>query len=66
MASHCCLCSCFCPAGRIPGSNFTLPFPCPLDHVFDLEGGWTRQLPVDAYGPNTEFREYSFLQNSKV
>ncbi|KAL6753317.1 nucleotide-diphospho-sugar transferase-domain-containing protein [Haematococcus lacustris] len=53
-------------AGRIPGSDFELPFPCPMDHVFDLEGGWSRGLPADTYGPHIDFREYSFLNNSKL
>jgi hypothetical protein len=37
-----------------------------MDHIFDLEGGWTKPLPVDVYGPDTEFREYSFLNNTNV
>lgn len=27
-------------AGTIPGSNFSLPFVCPADHILDLENGW--------------------------
>ena len=23
--------------GNIPGSSLQLPFPCPMDHIFDLE-----------------------------
>ncbi len=53
-------------AGVIPGSNFELPFPCPMDHVFDLEGGLGRDLPADTYGPPIQFKEWSFLNNSKV
>ncbi|KAJ9524490.1 hypothetical protein QJQ45_019543 [Haematococcus lacustris] len=37
-----------------------------MDHVFDLEGGWSRGLPADTYGPHIDFREYSFLNNSKA
>ena len=46
-----------CPLpGVIPGSNFKVPFKCPMDHVFDLEGGFARDLPADAHGPNVEFK----------
>ena len=47
--------SILCP-GVIPGSNFKLPFKCPLDHVFDLENGWHKTWPVEQYGPNVEYR----------
>ena len=52
------LCSQFhiCALGVIPGSNFKIPFKCPMDHVFDLEGGWARDLPADVHGPNTDFK----------
>eukprot|EP00798_Chlamydomonas_sp_ICE-L_P025303 gene25303-10957_t len=54
-------------AGTIPGSKFGLPFPCPLDHVFDLEGGWARDFGApDAFGPNIEYREHSFFNNKRM
>lgn len=40
-------------AGRIPGSHMPLPIECPLDHVFNLEGGFRPE----------NIREYSFLDN---
>ncbi len=62
-----CVCVCVCHiSGTIPGSRLQLPFPCPMDHVFDLEGGLSRPLPADTYGPEIEFKEYSFLNNTKV
>ncbi len=42
--------------GVIPGSKFEVPFQCPLDHVFDLEYGWAKELPVQQHGPNVDFR----------
>ena len=54
------------PPGRIPGSSFELPFPCPLDHVLELESGLTKPLDAAHFGNQTEIREYSFLENSKV
>lgn len=53
-------------AGTIPGTNFELPFQCPMDHVYDLEGGLTRQMPADTYGPHIDFREFSFFNNTNV
>lgn len=53
-------------SGTIPGSSFELPFQCPMDHVFDLEGGLGRDLPADTYGPNIEYKESTFLNNSKL
>mmetsp|Transcript_17364 Transcript_17364/g.37489 ORF Transcript_17364/g.37489 Transcript_17364/m.37489 type:complete len:686 (-) Transcript_17364:496-2553(-) len=52
-------------AGTIPGSHFQLPFKCPLDHIFDLEGGWTRDLPP-SHGPAIPWRESSFLDNPRT
>jgi len=50
-------------AGTIPGSKFKLPFPCPLDHVLDLE---QMIRPVPHFGPTLEWREHSFLQNPRL
>ncbi|KAG2499431.1 hypothetical protein HYH03_002378 [Edaphochlamys debaryana] len=52
--------------GRIPGSDFPLPFQCPLDHVLDLENGAFKDYPVEYFGPRTEIREYSFFNNSRM
>eukprot|EP00955_Chlamydomonas_euryale_P002942 31121-Chlamydomonas_euryale.AAC.1 len=52
-------------AGTIPGSNFELPFQCPLDHVVDLEA-WDRDLSVDAHGPKIAWRESSFFRNPRM
>lgn len=41
--------------GRFPGSQFALPFVCPLDHVVNMD----RQ---DA----SHFREYTFLTHPEV
>ncbi|PNW73352.1 hypothetical protein CHLRE_14g629000v5 [Chlamydomonas reinhardtii] len=53
-------------SGRIPGAHFDLPFVCPLDHLLDLENGMFRKFPEEHYGPSTEFREYSFFNNSRM
>jgi len=50
-------------AGTIPGSDFRLPFPCPLDHVLDLE---QMVRPVPHLGRPLEWREHSFLQNPRL
>lgn len=49
--------------GTIPGSATPLPiFPCPADHVLDLENGIHKQN-----GPIEELlREFSFLNNSRL
>jgi len=54
--------------GNIPGSKFLKPFICPADHVLDLEGGWAPMRGADdnPFGPHIEFREYSFMQNSRL
>lgn len=57
-------------AGRIPGAVFDLPFPCPLDHVFDLENFYaiaqqSQPHSLIVYGPNIEIRESSFLHNHR-
>ncbi|EFN51848.1 hypothetical protein CHLNCDRAFT_37217 [Chlorella variabilis] len=48
--------------GTIPGSGLDLPYICPADHVLDLEA-MSNTMPENEFGPNIEFREYSFLQN---
>lgn len=48
--------------GTIPGSALALPYLCPADHVLDLEA-MSAVLAEDDFGPNLQFREYSFLQN---
>lgn len=53
-------------AGRIPGSHFKLPFRPPMDHIFDLEGGWARSWPENEFGPDIKFREKSFMQNPRL
>ncbi|GAX79191.1 hypothetical protein CEUSTIGMA_g6631.t1 [Chlamydomonas eustigma] len=53
-------------SGVIPGSSFKLPFKCPMDHVFDLEGGWAGKLSEEQHGPQIPFREYSFFQNPRM
>ncbi|GMH36929.1 hypothetical protein BSKO_04802 [Bryopsis sp. KO-2023] len=57
-------------SGRIPGSNFELPFPCPLDHLLDLEsivkGHFSREMPEDEFGPYIDIRESSFLRNPRL
>jgi len=50
-------------SGVIPGSHFQLPFPCPMDHIFDLEQ-MVREVPH--LGPRFEWREHSFLQNPRL
>ena len=51
--------------GTIPGSDTTLPYLCPMDHVFEVET-WIREQPVEEAGPHIDFREYSFFQNHLV
>ena len=41
--------------GTIPGSDTTLPYLCPMDHVFEVET-WTREQPVEEFGPHIDFR----------
>jgi hypothetical protein len=49
--------------GTIPGSATPLPiFPCPADHILDLENGIHKQNgPIEAL-----LREFSFLNNSRL
>lgn len=51
--------------GTIPGSDTTLPYLCPMDHVFEVET-WMREQPVEEFGPHIDFREYSFFRNPLV
>lgn len=53
--------------GHIPGSNFDLPFICPMDYIFDLEGGWANEkLNEHDFGPRVHFREHTFLDNPRL
>ncbi|MEW5307750.1 MAG: hypothetical protein WDW36_010126 [Sanguina aurantia] len=52
--------------GNIPGSQFKKPFICPMDHVFDLEGGWNPKRHEPDFGPHIEWRESSFLRNPRL
>lgn len=52
--------------GRAPGTQFPLPFQCPMDHVFELEGAWTKSLDPNVYGAPIRFREHSFLKNPRL
>ena len=61
-----CMSVCACRVGRIPGSKFEIPFQCPLDHVFDLEGGWHANMNEGESGPNIPYRESSFLNNPSL
>ena len=51
--------------GRIPGSDTTLPYLCPMDHVFEVET-WLRPEPEAEFGKFIDFREYSFFDNPAV
>uniref|UniRef100_A0A383W3X9 Nucleotide-diphospho-sugar transferase domain-containing protein n=1 Tax=Tetradesmus obliquus TaxID=3088 RepID=A0A383W3X9_TETOB len=51
-------------AGTLPGSEFKLPFPCPADHVLDLENGFSRHWDENEFGPNLDYREASFLNST--
>ena len=51
--------------GRIPGSQTTLPYLCPMDHVFEVES-WLRPQPEEEFGDFIDFREYSFFDNDGV
>jgi len=51
--------------GRIPGSDMTLPFKCPMDHVFEVET-WLRDRDQAHFGPRVDFRESSFLDNPRT
>jgi hypothetical protein len=53
-------------SGVIPGSEFTLPFPCPADHVLDLESMSNKDLSEEEFGPYIEWRESSFLDNERA
>ena len=48
-----------CPSGNMPGSQFKKPFICPMDHVLDLEGSWSKVHPAEQWGPHIEFRKSS-------
>ncbi|KAK9844822.1 hypothetical protein WJX74_007256 [Apatococcus lobatus] len=52
-------------AGHIPPTDFPLPFPCPMDHIFDLEQ-MEAELPEADFGPNIRFRESSFLASPNL
>eukprot|EP01062_Namystynia_karyoxenos_P026232 TRINITY_DN20445_c0_g1_i3.p1 TRINITY_DN20445_c0_g1~~TRINITY_DN20445_c0_g1_i3.p1 ORF type:complete len:637 (+),score=132.90 TRINITY_DN20445_c0_g1_i3:73-1911(+) len=47
--------------GTFPGSNFTIPFPCPLDLVLDVG-----QLERFTRWPGGGFREHSFFANPRT
>eukprot|EP00887_Chlorella_sp_A99_P001666 scaffold8.g1666.t1 len=51
--------------GTIPGSNLVTPYPCPADHMLDLEH-MSRPLEEREFGPNFEYRESSFLNNTQA
>ncbi|KAG1662326.1 hypothetical protein FOA52_011484 [Chlamydomonas sp. UWO 241] len=51
--------------GTIPGSEFKLPFQCPLDHIYDLES-WVRPFDFAGHGPPIEWRESSFYGNVRM
>lgn len=53
-------------SGVIPGSNFELPFPCPADHVLDLESMSNKDLSEEEFGPYIDWRESSFLANERA
>jgi hypothetical protein len=53
-------------AGRLPGTQFELPFKCPMDHVMDLEGGWARAWPEPEFGAAINYREHGFLDNPRL
>lgn len=50
-------------SGVLPGSTTKLPYKAPLDHILDLERSLGHSKPVDEFGPDIPFREYSFLHN---
>lgn len=50
--------------GVIPGSGTKLPYICPMDHVFEIMQ-WAKKLDEGHFGPNIDFREFSFLENPR-
>eukprot|EP00882_Tetradesmus_deserticola_P016394 GHRQ01017508.1.p1 GENE.GHRQ01017508.1~~GHRQ01017508.1.p1 ORF type:complete len:452 (+),score=165.32 GHRQ01017508.1:1428-2783(+) len=53
-------------SGTLPGSDFKLPFPCPADHVLDLEGAFSRRWDENEFGPHLDYREHSFLNSTDL
>ncbi|GLJ12056.1 hypothetical protein SUGI_0183030 [Cryptomeria japonica] len=51
--------------GILPGTLTRQPFLCPMDHVFEVNLMLT-SFPENDFGPNIDFREYSFLENPRV
>eukprot|EP01065_Artemidia_motanka_P007583 TRINITY_DN13793_c0_g1_i1.p1 TRINITY_DN13793_c0_g1~~TRINITY_DN13793_c0_g1_i1.p1 ORF type:complete len:673 (+),score=122.97 TRINITY_DN13793_c0_g1_i1:96-2114(+) len=51
--------------GIFPGSELSVPFLCPMDHIFEI-GQWLKQHPQSSHGPNVEMREHSFLSNPRT
>ncbi|KAK9813171.1 hypothetical protein WJX72_010080 [[Myrmecia] bisecta] len=51
--------------GIIPGSKLELPYRCPMDHVFDLEQ-MARSMPAAEFGPDISYREFSFMNNTRL
>ncbi|KAK9860413.1 hypothetical protein WJX84_002857 [Apatococcus fuscideae] len=51
--------------GHIPPTQFPLPFPCPMDHIFDLEQ-MQMELPEADFGSKIRFRESSFLASPNL
>ncbi|GBG80380.1 hypothetical protein CBR_g30748 [Chara braunii] len=51
--------------GVLPGTLTSQPFRCPLDHVFEINH-MLEAFPVNEFGPQIHFREYSFLSNPRV
>lgn len=48
--------------GILLGSLTRQPFICPLDHVFEVNV-MLKDWPEEEYGPQINFREYSFFEN---
>ncbi|GMH44240.1 hypothetical protein BSKO_12174 [Bryopsis sp. KO-2023] len=58
-------------SGCWPGTQFELPFPCPLDHLLLLDpivGGFDEAGVLDEaeFGPPVDIREASFLYNPRL
>ncbi|XP_020694442.1 arabinosyltransferase XEG113-like [Dendrobium catenatum] len=51
--------------GIMEGTLTRQPFLCPMDHVFEVNV-MLRDQPFEEFGPNIDFREYSFLQNPRL
>ena len=52
--------------GRLPQAPTELPYRAPIDHVIDLEKGLGVDKSDADFGPNIPYREYSFLENSRM